>query len=153
MPTARTLGAGFFFDDLSLGFRFRSQSRTVTEADLVNFVNLTWMNEGLFTDVAADEGRAIKGRFVPGALVYAFAEGLVMPSIQGAGLAFLTAEIDVKAPTFVQDTIHVEVEVVELRPTSKGQRGLARTLNRVLNQKGELVLTYNPLRMLKRRPA
>jgi len=153
METIKTIGGGFFWDDLKLGFRFRSQARTITEADLVTFVNLTWMNEGLFTDISDDAGRAIKGRLVPGALVYAFAEGLLMPSIQGAGLAFLTAEIDVKGPSFVQDTIHVEVEVVELRPTSKGQRGLARTVNRVLNQKGELVLTYNPLRMLKRRPA
>jgi acyl dehydratase len=153
MDSMRMIGGGFFWDDLKLGFRFRTRARTITEADLVNFVNLTWMNEGLFTDTAAEDGRAIKGRFVPGALVYAFAEGLLMPSIQGAGLAFLTAEIDIKAPTLVQDTIHVEIEVTELRLTSKGQRGLARTVNRVLNQRGELVLTYNPLRMLKRRTA
>jgi acyl dehydratase len=152
MDTVKTIGSGFFWDDLKIGFRFRTQGRTITEADLVNFVNLTWMNEGLFTDLAAEEGRAIKGRLVPGALVYAFAEGLLMPSIQGAGLAFLAAEIDIKGPTLVQDTIHVEAEVVELRPTSKGHRGLARTLNRVVNQRGEAVLAYNPLRMLKRRP-
>ena len=38
-----------------------------------------------------------------------------------------------------------------MRQTSKGNRGLVRTFNRVLNQNGEEVLTYNPLRMLKGR--
>jgi acyl dehydratase len=51
----------------------------------------------------------------------------------------------------VGDTIHVEVEVTECRPTSKGDRGLARFNNKVLNQRGETVLEYNPLRLLKRK--
>jgi acyl dehydratase len=151
MGKLKQFGGGYLWDDLSVGFRFRTKARTLTEADLVNFVNLTWMTEALFTDMASEEDRAIKGRFVPGALVYAFAEGLVMPSIEGAGLAFLNAEIDIAGPTFVGDTIHVVVEAVELRPASKGQRGLARTRNEVVNQKGEIVLTYNPLRLLRRR--
>lgn len=63
------------------------------------------------------------------------------------------ATIDVKAPVFVNDTIHVEGEVTEAKPTSKGSNGIVRTLNKVLNQRGELVLTYNPLRMMKGRVA
>ena len=47
--------------------------------------------------------------------------------------------------------IHVEIEVTELRLTSKGDRGLARTVNQVVKQGGNVVLTYNPLRMVKRR--
>jgi acyl dehydratase len=86
-------------------------------------------------------------------LVYALSEGLIVPTVQGTGLAFLTATMDVKAPVFVGDTIHVEAEVIEARPTSKGTSGLVRTLNQVMNQRGELVLTYNPLRMMKRRAA
>jgi acyl dehydratase len=38
-----------------------------------------------------------------------------------------------------------------VRETSKGNRGLVRTENQVLNQKGETVLAYNPLRMMKGR--
>jgi len=88
---------------------------------------------------------------VPGALVYSFAEGLLLPSMQDTGLAFLNATVDIKGPTFVGDTIHVESEVLEARLTSKGDRGLVRFANRVLNQRGEAVLEYNPLRMLKRK--
>jgi len=144
------VGRGFCYEDLHLGFRFRSHRRTLNEADLASFINLTWLTEELFA-VADDSGRAIKGRPVPGALVYAFAEGLLLPTMQDTGLAFLNATLDVRGPTLVGDTIHVEVEITEMRLTSKGDRGLVRSANNVLNQRGETVLAYNPLRMLKRR--
>ncbi|MGA8007676.1 MAG: acyl dehydratase [Burkholderiales bacterium] len=146
------VGRGFCFEDLAQGSRFRTHRRTISEADLSNFVNLTWLTEELFA-VADDEGRAIKGRAVPGALVYSFAEGLLLPTMQDTGLAFLNATLDVKRSTVVGDTIHVECEVTEHRLTSKGDRGLVRFSNKVVNQRGETVLEYNPLRMLRRREA
>ena len=144
-----TVGRGFAYEDLKVGFRFRTHRRTLAESDLASFINLTWLTEELFA-VADDSQRAIKGRPVPGALVYAFAEGLLLPTMQDTGLAFLNATLDVKAPTQVGDTIHVEAEVTEARLTSKGDRGLVRFANKVVNQRGETVLEYNPLRMLKR---
>jgi len=144
------VGRGFAFEDLKVGFRFRTHRRTIAEADVSNFVNLTWLTEELFV-VDDDSGRAIRGRAVPGALVYAFAEGLLLPTMQDTGLAFLNATLDVKGPSVVGDTIHVEAEVKEARLTSKGDRGLVRFANQVVNQRGETVLEYNPLRLLKRR--
>jgi acyl dehydratase len=144
------VGRGFCFEDVRVGFRFRTHRRTITEADLSNFINLSWLTEELFA-VEDDSNRAIKGRAVPAALVYSFAEGLLLPTMQDTGLAFLNATLDVKGPTVVGDTVHVEAEVTEARLTSKGDRGLVRFANRVVNQRGETVLEYNPLRMLKRK--
>jgi acyl dehydratase len=144
------VGRGFCFEDLPLGFRFRTHRRTIAEADAAAFVNLTWLTEELFA-VSDDSQRAIKGRPVPGALVYAFAEGLLLPSMQDTGLAFLNCSLDIKGPTLVGDTIHVECQVIEQRLASKGDRGLVRFANKVLNQRGETVLEYNPLRLLKRK--
>ncbi|HTM62641.1 MAG TPA: MaoC family dehydratase N-terminal domain-containing protein [Burkholderiales bacterium] len=144
------VGRGFCFEDVRVGFRFRTHRRTITEADLTAFVNTSWLTEELFT-VEDDGNRAIKGRAVPAALVYSFAEGLLLPTMQDTGLAFLNATLDVKGPTIVGDTIHVEAQVTEARLTSKGDRGLVRFANRVVNQRGETVLEYNPLRMLKRK--
>jgi len=149
------VGRGFYFEDLRMGFCFRTHRRTIAEADLASFVNLTWLTEELFAVVensADDSQRALKGRPVPAALVYSCAEGLLLPTMQDTGLAFLNATLDVKGPTVIGDTIHVESEVTEHRLTSKGDRGLVRFANRVLNQRGETVLEYNPLRMLKRKP-
>jgi len=46
----------------------------------------------------------------------------------------------------------VEVEVIEARVShSRPGRGLVRTRNEVVKQDGTKVLTYTPLRMVKRR--
>ncbi|HWM41867.1 MAG TPA: acyl dehydratase [Burkholderiales bacterium] len=140
------VGRGFAFEDLKLGMRFRTHRRTILEADLAAFISLAGLTEELFA--VAEES---KPRLVPGALVYSFAEGLLLPTMQDTGLAFLNATLDVKAPTVVGDTIHVECEVIEHRVASKGERGLVRFANRVTNQRNEVVLEYNPLRLLKRK--
>ena len=154
MSVVPVVGRGFAFEDLKVGFRFRTHRRTIAEADLAAFANLTWLTEELFTvseGGADDASRAIKGRAVPGALVYSFAEGLLLPTMQDTGLAFLNATLDVKGPTVVGDTLHVEGEVTEHRLASKGDRGLVRFAIKVVNQRGETVLEYNPLRLLKRK--
>ncbi|MGE0718515.1 MAG: MaoC family dehydratase [Alphaproteobacteria bacterium] len=150
----RTVGLGLYFEDYAVGDRFRTIGRTVTEPDIVNFVNCTGMTEVLFTNLEYTmKESAIPGRLAPGALVYCLAEGLLMQSVvQGTGMAFLHMDFDVKGPTFAGDTIHVECEVTDARAASRGHRGLVRTRNAILNQRGETVIVYTPLRMVKRRP-
>ncbi len=145
-----TIGLGRCWEDMPMGYQFKTVGRTITETDLVNFVGTTGMVEVLFTDATYAGQHAPDGRrLIPGALVFSIAEGLVIQtSLQGTGLAFIRMEFDVKSPTFVGDTIHVEVEVMESRPTSKDpNRGLVRTKNKIVNQKEETVITYIPLRL------
>ncbi|MBN8906770.1 MAG: acyl dehydratase [Rhodospirillales bacterium 69-11] len=148
------LGLGLHFEDLPLGRRFRTIGRTLTEADLVGFVGVTGMTEVLFTNtefLAAESD--IKRRVVPGAMVYAFAEGLLVhATMQHTGFAFLEMQLSVHGPTCVGDTIHVACEVIESRRSrSRPNRGLVRTRNRVITQDGTMVLSYTPLRMIKAR--
>jgi acyl dehydratase len=147
-----TVGLGFCFEDLPLGKQFKTIGRTVTEPDIVNFINTIGMTEVLFTNQEFLYGEAgYKGRLAPGSLVYCFAEGLLAQStMQGTGFAFLGMELKIHGPTFAGDTIHVECEVTESRASaSRPGRGLVRTLNRVVNQRGDVVLEYTPLRMIK----
>src|SRR2546423_5522764 len=143
------VGRGFCYEDLRIGFRFRTHRRTLAEADLAAFVNLTWLTEELFAVVEGegqgDAGRAIKGRAVPAALVYSFAEGLMLPTMQDTGLAFLNATLDVKAPTLIGDTLHAEAEGIEHRLTPHADRGLVRFPNKAITQSGRAVLAHNPL--------
>nr|WP_210261094.1 MaoC/PaaZ C-terminal domain-containing protein [Enterovirga sp. DB1703] len=142
------------WEDTPPGFRFRTIGRTITEADITLFVGVTGMTEVLFTNTEylREQSLFAGRRLVPGALVYSFAEGLLMQSVvQGTGLAFLGAELDVLGPTFAGDTIHLLCEVLESRPTGKPGRGFVRTRNTVLNQKGEAVLAYTPKRLVKGR--
>ena len=147
-----TVGIGFHFEDMPVGRKFRTIGRTVTEADIVNFVNCTGMVEVLFTNVEFLKHESdIKGRLAPAALVYTFAEGLlVQATMQHTGYAFLNMQLDVKSPVFAGDTLHVECEVTEARLSqSKPGRGLVRTSNRVVKQDGTVALIYTPLRMMK----
>jgi acyl dehydratase len=146
----RMIGLGLHWDELSIGETFQTVGRTITETDIINFVNVTGMTEVIFTDHEYIKTHAPQGRRIaPGALTYTIAEGLLIQgTMQHTGLAFLHMEMDVKGPTFAGDTVHVECEVVEIRPTSKGNRGLVRTFNKVVNQDGEVLITYNPLRMM-----
>ena len=150
MSEMKTVGLGLAWDDLKKGDCFKTISRTVTETDLVNFINTTGMVEMLFTDAEyAKEHAPQGGRLVPGALAYCFAEGLIVQStLQHTGLAFLEMSFQVKGPTFVNDTLHVEVEVLESRATSKTpDRGVVKTRNSIVNQKGETVIVYEPVRL------
>ncbi|QHE84461.1 MaoC family dehydratase [Hydrogenophaga sp. BPS33] len=147
----KTMEGTLFWDDLEPGMRYRSRGRTITETDLVNFVNASWLTEGLFTSVdpAEREHSAISGRVVPGALVYSYAEGMSKYTMQGIGLAFLEATMVVKGPTRVGDTIHVECEVTEKKMTSKPGRAVMRSLVDVVNQHGQTVLTYTAVRLVR----
>jgi acyl dehydratase len=148
------VGLGLHFEDLPVGRQFRTVGRTVTEADIVNFVNCTGMTEVLFTDMEYLEKHSdIRGRVAPGALVYSFAEGLLIQStMQHTGLAFLGMELEVVNPVFAGDTIHVECEVTEARRSkSRRNRSLVRTRCQVVKQDGTVAITYTPLRLVKTR--
>lgn len=155
--TARTIGIGFYWNELSVGDRFRTLNRTVTEPDIVAFIGATGMVETIFTDLTFGEaggGGVLKGRAVPAACTYAIVEGLLcQAAMQTTGLALLEVEKKVLAPVFAGDTVHAEVEVAAVRPTSKGNRGIVTTTNDVLNQRGETVMTYRAVRMMAGRPA
>ena len=149
-----TLGIGLHFEDATVGRKFKTIGRTVTEPDIVNFVNCTGMTEVLFTNLEFLKHESdIKGRPAPAALVYCFAEGLlVQATMQHTGFAFLHMEFDVKGPVVAGDTIHVECEVIEARRSkNRPNRGLVRTRNIVRKQDGSVVLEYTPLRMMKTR--
>jgi len=114
------------------------------------FVGVTGMVEVIFTDQTFGAGKgAIQGRFVPAALTYSLIEGLLCQSmIQGTGLAMLELNKKVLKPVFVGDTIHAEVEVTSVRPTSKGNRGIVASKIDIKNQSGEVVISYEATRML-----
>ena len=145
------LSCALYFEDCAVGTTWRSAGRTVLESDLGTFINFAWFHEDLFTNLHERAANAIAGRPVPLVMVLAMSEGLILPSIDGSGLAFLNFDLDAKAPTFVGDTIYVSCEVVEARLTSKGDRGVVRTQNTVKNAKGETVLVYRPQRLMKLR--
>lgn len=144
-----------YFEDYTPEFRLRTMGRTVTETDLVNFVGLSGMYESLFVDQEHLKNQSTyTGRLVPGALVYAIAEGLAIQSgiLRDRGLAFLALELAVRAPTYVGDTIHVDISLASKRETRHADRGIVVTRHAVRNQRDEEVMSAKITRMIRRRP-
>jgi acyl dehydratase len=147
------LARGQTWEEMSVGTAFRTAARTVTETDLVSFVTWGGFTEALFLDASHAAGGGYTGRLVPGAMIYCLGEGLVLQTnvLNGTGLAFMSMDLTIKQPTYVGDTIHVVVEVVEARQASTGERGVVTTRNTVRNQRGEDVLVYTPVRLIRGR--
>lgn len=147
------MGQGLCWEDMEVGTAFRTSSRTITETDLVTFVNLGGFNEPLFYDAAHAAAGGYSGRLVPGALVYVVAEGLILQTnvLHGTGLAFMAMEYTVKAPTYVGDTLHVVVTVTESRASSKAGRGVVTTRCGIVNQHGAEVAVFTPVRLIRGR--
>ena len=142
----KTIGHGYYWNDLEVGFKFRTLNRTITESDLVGFINTTGMLEMIFIDQTFEHEGGIKGgRVVPAALPYCLVEGLLCQTVQQmTGLALL----EILKPTLVGDTIHSEVEVAAIKPTSRGNRAVVTTMNNIVNQRGDAVITYKAVRMM-----
>jgi acyl dehydratase len=144
---------GLTFEQHEIGATFKTLSRTVSETDIVTFVNLCGFIEPLFVDMEYVARESMfKRRAAPGALTFALSEGLIMQTglIHGTGMAYLGGELRLTAPVLEGDTLTVEVEVTDKRETKKTDRGIVTYRHRVLNQRGERVLEAQVQRMIRR---
>ena len=65
------VGLGIHFDDLPLGRKFKTVGRTITETDIVLFINTIGMTEVLFTNYEfMQTSPPTKARVAPGSLVF-----------------------------------------------------------------------------------
>ena len=153
MSNAETLIRGTVFEEMTVGSKFRTDHRTITETDLVNFITLCGFNDPLFWDARYGEKVGLTGRLLPGALVYSIAEGLVIQSqlLHGTGLRFMGMHLDVPKPAFVGDTICAVVEIIENKPEPSGDLSVVSTRIGVHNQRDEEVLVYTPVRLVRGR--
>lgn len=145
-----------YFEDFAVGASYETHARTVTETDIVTFVNLFGFFEPLFIDMEFVKNQSLFGsRIAPGAFTFALAEGMTIQSgLVRGGMALLgVQEMKIPAPLRCGDTVHVKVTVVSKRETSKPDRGIVTFLQQVLNHKGDLLLEYTVNRMIRRRPA
>ncbi len=142
-----------YFDDFALEAVNTSRTRTVTEADIVNFAGIS----GDFVELHMSETYAAKGpfgrRIAHGMLVFTMAVGLgvQLNQIQDTVIAFYGVDrLRFTAPVFIGDTIHVVAKVISKQVKEPG-RGVVTFESSVLNQNGELVLIYTDKVLLKTR--
>jgi len=142
-----------YFEDFVLDSISTSRSRTVTEADIVNFAGLS----GDFIELHVSETYAAKGpfgkRIAHGALVFSISTGLTVQTIKidDTVIAFYGMDkLRFTRPVFIGDTIHVVKKVIA-KEQKGADRGVVTFETTVLNQNGETVIVYTDKLLVKAR--
>lgn len=146
---------GLRFEEVEVGTKFTTPSRTVTDADIMAFARLTGDNHPLHTDEAYAK-RFFPGRIAHGLLTLSLSSGLKVNQavFRDSLIAFLGMEsVRFLKPVLIGDSIHVETEVIEKRETSKPDRGVITTKSLTRNQRGEVVLEEISKLLVARWPA
>lgn len=130
-----------YYEDFSEGQIFTSPARTVTETDLVSFSMLSGDWNAIHTDVEFAESSYYGKRVVHGLFGLSMMTGLMDRTglFSGSAIAMLgIKDWQFKAPIFIGDTLHFELEILSKRLTSKGDRGIVGRRFRLINQRGEV---------------
>ena len=132
------------YAEYSLGEKFTSYARTMTEADLVNYTNLAGLKLPLFIDAEFSRKHSMFGeRVFPGLLTASIAAGMLEDILGKYTIAALGLDkFKFSAPVKIGDTLHSEITVEAKKDTSDGKRGVLTVRISVMNQKGEMPLEF-----------
>ncbi len=134
---------GKYYDDLQTGMKFEhSLGRTITETDNVLFNALTMNPQPLHINQDYASKTQFGQRIVNGILTLGIAVGITVSELTESTIVANLGyqKVDHPRPVFHGDTIYVETEVLEKRPSrSKPDRGIVRLKHCAKNQHGELV--------------
>jgi len=146
-----------YLEDFKVGEKTVSLGRTVTEADIVMFASLSGDWNELHTNAEYMKNSVFGQRIAHGMLTLSIASGLALRMrgrLPAEVLAFLGMDkVRFVAPVFIGDTIRVESEVIEARPSkSMSGAGILKSKNTVKNQRDEDIATWETAVMVRRRP-
>ena len=147
---------GMFWEEWKIGAEFQTASRTITEADVVNFAGISGDYNPLHIDEEFCKQTQFGTRIAHGPLVYSIAAGLLfqLHLYDDTLIAFLGFDsLKFTLPVKIGDTVRVRVEVLEKRETSKPDRGVMKRLLQVLNHRDEIVQEGVQAFLLKKKSA
>jgi oxepin-CoA hydrolase/3-oxo-5,6-dehydrosuberyl-CoA semialdehyde dehydrogenase len=132
--------------ELTIGDTLRTESRTVTIADIEHFAEFTGDKFYAHMDEEAAKASPIfEGRVAHGYLLLSFAAGLFVDPDPGPVLANTGLEnLQFLTPVYPGDSVRVEL-TVRAKSIKSEETGQVRWAVEVFNQKDELVATYDLL--------
>jgi len=143
-----------YFDEFAVGDRFKTEARTLGEAEMLAFAN-AYDPQPFHIDPAAARASIYGGLIASGFQTLALGFRLVIDTGIFLGSSLGSPgfdEVRWLKPVRAGDTLRVEAEVVELRPSrSKPDRGILRVAYTYFNQRDETVLTVLAMHLLARR--
>jgi acyl dehydratase len=143
-----------WFDDLTLGMRFKSAEVSVSKEDIVRFA-AEFDPQPFHIDEVAAESTAFNGLAASGWHTAALAMGLCVQVRPFGPHPLLGLGVDGlrwMQPVRPGDVLHVEGEVIELTPSRTKPQGIVKIKWIAYNQRGEAVYTFTPIGIVPRRP-
>jgi len=145
-----------YLEDFKVGEKSISAGRTVTETDIIIFASISGDWNELHTNAEYMKNSPFGQRIAQGILILSISSGLALqmrlrPPVEV--LAFLGMDnVRFTDPVFIGDTINVESEVIEARPSkSRPDAGILKLKNTVKNQREEVVATWEAALMVSKR--
>ena len=116
-----TAANGVFFEDLSVG-QEASLSKTVTEADIAAFAEISGDKNPVHLDAQYAATTIFKERIAHGMLSAAYISAVFGMKLPGPGAIYISQTLNFKAPVKIGDTVVTKVKVVELNPEKRRAR-------------------------------
>ena len=143
-----------YFEDFKVGEVFRTPGKTMTEGAIAMMVGLGGFTVPLFNDEEYARQTPFGSRIAPGRLTLFVMGGLEEQiGIYDETVIALVGldKVRFKAPLRAGDTIHVAFEVIDLKETSKPDRGIMVHQSKCLNQRGEVLIECEATHLMRRR--
>lgn len=148
---SKPINQSLYFEDFTIGSRFHSYSRTITEADIVNFCCLVGYHTPLFIDEEYAKKTKFGKRIAPGSLTASYSTA----SIEGIFRDTIVAHLENRKAIFLLpvaagDTITTHVEVVEKVDSDK-PFGKVVFRDTVTNQDDSVVYTIEKVTLVSKK--
>ena len=129
---------GMWFEEFEVGQQIITPDRTITESDIVSFAGLSGDYNQIHTDAEFARKTPFGQRVAHGLLGLSIASGLAMRTgvLEGTVIAF--REINnwkFSNPIFIGDTIHAELNILEMKPIPRLGGGSLIIEIAVINQR------------------
>jgi len=153
------MAAGRFakcWQDFEVGEVIETAPRTIESGDVNLFAGLSGDFNPVHVNAVAAEKGIFGERIAHGLLTLAVTSGQINQTalFVGTTIGFLGLDkVRFSNPVRFGDTIFTTVKVTEVRASSKGNRGVVAMEITVINQRDEVVLTYDQALLMTGRPA
>ena len=143
------------FEELQIGETLITHKRTITDADIVNFANVSWDHFYAHTDATSLEGTPFEQRVAHGYFILSAAAGLFVDAAKGPVLLnYGLEECRFVKPVYPGMTIGVRLTVKEKviqeqKPEEIYRKGIVKWMVDVYDETGETVAIATILTMVK----
>jgi acyl dehydratase len=146
------MAAEMFYEDFVAGTRRETIGRTITETDVVLHAGQTGDFYPHHMDAEWCRTQPFGQRMAHGTLVFSVAVGMTAGVINPRAMSYGYDRLRFVRPVFLNDTIHVQVSIKELREDVKRPaHGIVVEALEAVNQRGETVLVAEHLLLVERR--